>query len=110
MPYGRFPDGRTARIAIPRDPYFPHKQCNGVALVPSGQRRIYDEHRGQNDMDWLNAQPHYVLDDLWPGAVVSYKGTVRDRGLGDARIVYLHGRPKMPEMLDNPLVKEHWRR
>lgn len=96
-------------VALPRDPYAPHRACNGVALVPAGQQGIYERWSGENDMEWLRAQPHVFIDDLFPDSVVSYKGSVLERGLRDARIVYFHGRPKMAELLDDVTwVKEHW--
>ena len=96
------------QVALPRDPYAPERSCNGVALVPAGQERIYRDWRGENDMEWLRLQPHVFVDDLFPGQVVSFKGSVRDRGLGDARIVYFHGVPKANELEHLPWVREHW--
>lgn len=96
-------------VALPRDPYALHQACNGVALVPGGKRaEIFDGHRGENDMEWLRSKPHAFLDDLFPGHVVSFKGSVKSRGLGDARIVYFHGLEK-PHELNLPWVREHWR-
>lgn len=95
-------------IALPRDPYNEKQACNGVALVPAGMRAVFDHHRGENDMEWMRKHPHKMIDDLFPGQVVSYKGHVKKRGLGDARIVYFHGEEK-PHQLDLQWVKEHWR-
>lgn len=97
------------KIALPRDPYALHQACNGVALVPAGFQGVYRNHRGENDMDWMRQQPHCFMDDLFPGHVVSYKGTVRDKGLGDARIVYFHGLEKPHQLPDVPWTREHWR-
>lgn len=97
-------------IALPRDPYDSQKECNGVVLAPAGKRAVYTAHRGENDMDWLNMHPHIVIDDEWPGHVKSFKGSVRDSGLGDARIVYFHGVPKMHELGEHPLIIGHWHR
>lgn len=97
------------KIALPRDPYATERACNGVALVPAGQRKIFDDWRGENDMEWLRKQPHDFIDDLFPESVVSFKGSVRDRGLRDARIIYFHGNPKMQDLTDLPWVTEHWR-
>ncbi|WP_270374971.1 hypothetical protein [Marinicauda sp. Alg238-R41] len=100
------------RIALPLDPYEPTRVCNGVALVPAGWERVWTEHdhntRPQADMERLRRLPHAVLDTLFPGQVVSFKGHVREHGLGDARIVYFHGPQKAPE-LDDPWIAEHWR-
>lgn len=96
-------------IALPRDPYMPSRACNGVALVPKGKQDIWNRWCGENDMIWLRKQPHVFIDDLFPESVVSFKGSVRDRGLRDARIVYFHGIPKMQDLTDLPWVAEHWR-
>lgn len=99
----------TAKIiALPRDPYKPHIACNGVALVPAGWERIGAEHRGENDMEWVRKFPHNFIDDLWPGHVSSFKGSVKKRGVGDARIVYFHGLEKPHELPGIGWVKEHW--
>lgn len=95
-------------LALPRDPYHPQRACNGVALVPGGMAHIAETHNGQNDMEWLRTFPHAFIDDLFPGHVVSYKGSVERVGLADARIVYFHGKRK-PHELSAPWIKEHWR-
>lgn len=100
---------RADTIALPRDPYKLSRACNGVALVPKGHGFIYTTHRGENDMEWMRAHPHKFLDDLFPGHVVSFKGSVQKNGVGDARIIYFHGWPKMHQMLDVAFVKDHWR-
>jgi hypothetical protein len=96
------------RIALPRDPFRPKIACNGVALVPAGWKRIATRHRGENDMEWVRRFPHHFIDDLWPGHVVSFKGHVKRHGLGDARIVYLHGKEKPHELGHVDWVHEHW--
>lgn len=96
------------RIALPRSPGKPYA-CNGVALVPSGQTGIYSRWAGENDMEWLREQPHAFIDDLWPGQVASFKCAVRPNGLGDARIVYFHGEPKMADLAGEKWVREHWK-
>lgn len=96
-------------VALPRDPYNPAQACNGVALIPAGWTRIARDHRGENDMEWVRRFPHRYLDDDFPGQVVSYKGSVEKRGLGDARIVYFHGERKPHQLPDHPLIREHWR-
>ncbi len=95
-------------IALPRDPYMPQRACNGVALVPAGKQDIWTRWRGENDMEWLRQQPHVFIDDLFPESVLSFKGSVRDRGLRDARIVYFHGHPKMPDVAHLPWIHKHW--
>lgn len=95
------------RIALP-NPYG-KLACNGVVLCPAGQERIFTEWRGENDMDWLRAQPHNTIDAMWPGEVASYKAHVRGKGLGKARIVYFHGMPKPSDLPAEPWVRQHWR-
>jgi hypothetical protein len=100
------------RIALPRDPYKPERSINGIAFVPAGYRRVYDEWRGENDMTWLREArwDTVFIDDLWPGQVLSLKAhCVRSRGLQGARVIYMHGRPKQHELLDFGFVREHWR-
>jgi len=95
------------KIALPRAVYRADTCCNGVALVPAGHRYVWTEWRGENDMEWMRTRPHVYIDDLFPGQVVSYKGHVRENGLGDARIVFFHGDDK-PHQLDEPWIKENW--
>lgn len=97
-------------IALCRDPYKPERSINGVALVPSGHRKIFDDWRGENDMEWLRKFPWQPIDDMWPGQVLSLKAhRVRDIGIGEARIIYMHGRPKQNELMHLDWVRENWR-
>ena len=93
-------------LALPRDPYHPERACNGVALVPAGHQDIAGN-PGENDMVWVRRFPHKYIDDLFPGQVVSYKGHVKKNGLGDARIVYFHGKEK-PHEIEEDWLKDHW--
>lgn len=95
-------------LALPRDPYKRHRACTGVALVPAGMGRIYTDHAGQNDMDWLRSFPHRFIDDIWPGHVQSFKGDVKRKGLGDTRIVYFHGLEKPHELSPGHPILRHW--
>jgi hypothetical protein len=95
-------------IALPRDPNQMEIACNGVALVPAGQQGVYDRWNGENDMIWMRKQKHAFIDDLFPGQVVSFKGTVKQHGLRDARIVYFHGAEKPHELTDEPWIRKHW--
>lgn len=96
------------KIALPKDPFHPVRACNGVSLVPEGQQYVWRNWNGENDMEWMRKQPHVFIDDLFPDHVVSYKGTVKKNGLGDARIVYFHGKEKPNELQDVPWVRQHW--
>lgn len=96
-------------IALPRDPYMLSRACNGVALVPAGQQAVATSWAGENDMEHMRAQPHVFIDDLWPGEVVSYKGTVRDKGLGKAKVVFFHGEEKAHQLADVDWIAKHWR-
>lgn len=95
-------------IALPRDPYAPERACNGVALIPPGQQYVWRNWKGENDMEWMRKQPHRFIDDLFPGQVVSYKGSVRKGDLRDARIVYFHGDMKPHQLKAEPWIKKHW--
>lgn len=92
----------------PRDPYRPRIACNGVSLVPAGYSHIWERWNGENDMEWIRRHPHEFIDDHFPGLVLSYKGHVKKKGLGGARIVYFHGKEK-PHELGLPWIREHWR-
>lgn len=100
----------TSKImALPQDPYDGSRACNGVALVPTGHHFVFDGWNGENDMDWVRKQPHKLIDLLFRGHVVSYKGHVRGNGgLGDARIVYFHGDQKPHQLKDQPWIRKHW--
>jgi hypothetical protein len=99
----------ASTLALPEDPYHPTLVCNGVALVPAGCRHVYERWNGENDMDWMRVQRFKVIDQLFPGQVVSYKGHVKEHGLGDARIVYFHGHEKPHELPDVEWIAAHWR-
>jgi hypothetical protein len=96
-------------LALPRDPYSPARACNGVALVPAGNRHIFDDWNGENDMDWVRGRPHHFIDDLFPGQVKSFKVHVKPYGLGDARIVYFHGAHKPHQLQGYQWIDQHWR-
>lgn len=103
---------RTAeKVAVPRDPFHPETVCNGVVLAPRGCVEILTRwkrdgwSRGQmiaNDMEWFRrmyeAGELAVIDDLWPGEVVSYKGTAKHHGIEGVSIVYFHGSEKPHEL------------
>ena len=92
---------------LPRSPGKPYA-CNGVALVPAGNRRIYDDWRGENDMEWLRRQRHELIERHYPGQVKSWRLEAKPDGLGDARLVYFHGREKPHELAHEPFIQEHW--
>lgn len=99
------------KIALPRHPSKPdYGSINPVAFVPAGHRRIYDEWRGENDMEWLRLQDSVSADKLWSGQILSLKlHDVRNNGLRAARIVYFHGSFKPHELGHLAWVREHWR-
>lgn len=99
---------KADKLALPRDPYHPEHACNGVALIPEGYQCVYRNWHGENDMETVRNYPHVFLDDIFPGQVVSYKGSVRKNGLGDARIVYFHGDQKPHQLKTEPWIREHW--
>lgn len=97
-------------LALPRDPYHPSRACNGVALVPGGHDWLWTEwNRAGSDMERCRAVEHALIDDLFPGQVASYKGAVKAGGIGDARIVYFHGREKPHELAALRFIQENWR-
>src|SRR6185369_17054915 len=99
--------GKGKKLALPKHP-FEEWSINGVVLVAAGQRRIFDEWRGENDMLWMRSFPHDRIDELWPGKVVSFRAHVRGKQLNSAVIVYFHGRMKPHELPDERFIKEHW--
>ena len=100
--------------AVPRDPFFPEKVCNGVALVPAGNDWVFNaQPKGENDMEWIRklwAQGKFaVIDDIFPRAVVSYKGHTKKHGLEDeTAIVYFHGKEKPAELPHVGWIARHW--
>lgn len=104
------------KLAVPRDPTIPGKMCNAVVLTPGGLgARMWDAFdKRTNDMDWINANPHAALDDLFPGQIKSFRVEVYGERaceplkLGDARIVYFHGAMK-PHEIGSKVILEHWR-
>ncbi len=97
------------RIALPRAVYKKNTVCNGVALVPAGHSDIYRRWDGENDMLYMRQQIYSVIDDLFPGQVVSYKGHVKEHGLGDARIVFFHGEEKPHQLRMVKWLRRHWK-
>ena len=101
---------RAPRVTLPRDPYRPERSINGVALVPAGQRAIWDNWNGENDMEWLRRHETDFIDDIFPGSCLSLKAhDVRGKGLQGAKIVYFHGDPKPDAIASLPWMREHWR-
>jgi hypothetical protein len=98
------------RIAVPRDPIHPEKVCNGVMLVPAGQKALlYDRFpRGGNDMLWIREQEVAIIDDLFPGQCRSFRIHVRTQGLKDTRLVYFHGKMKPHELPHVGWVDRFW--
>lgn len=87
-------------IALPAHPSKPHVTINPIVFVPKGHRKVFDEWHGENDMEWLKIQPHIKSDKMWPGQIRSFKlHDVRVRGVQNAKIIYFHGRPKMPDLI-----------
>ncbi|MGE0290323.1 MAG: hypothetical protein AB7I42_24935 [Bradyrhizobium sp.] len=96
-------------LALTKDPYGP-EACTGVAVVPAGQRGVWETYDGNpNDMVHLRKQEHVFIDDLWPGHARSFKAHVANLGWLNSRIVYMHGRPKMNDLPADELIVRHWR-
>lgn len=98
-------------IAIPQHPSKPKVTINPIVFAPAGHAKVFEEWSGQNDMEWMGLQRHVKTDLMWPGQILSFKlHDVRRRGLQRARIVYFHGRPKPPELVETQgWLNQHWR-
>lgn len=102
------------QLAVPRDPFFPETVCNGVALVPGGHGWVYDqwlEDRASiegyaKDMMFIRSLDTAVIDDMWPGEVVSFKGHVKEYGLDGVKICYFHGEQKPHELSEDWIARE----
>lgn len=119
----------------PTDPYFPGQPTNAVvgvtaqyadaiwkvwrhashAGLPQGDE--YKMFGAFSEMFWLarNTRTLARFDDALPGAVASYKATIRkfdgNRHLPrPVRIVYFHGQPKPHDLAESgvPWVADHW--
>jgi hypothetical protein len=98
------------KIALPAHPWKAHVTINPIVFVPRGHRRVFDDWRGENDMEWLKRQDHIKSDTMWPDQIWSFKlHDIRVRGVQKARIVYFHGEPKPPALESLGWVREHWR-
>jgi hypothetical protein len=99
-----------SKVAVPLDPFYPDKVCNGVMLVPAGMKAAwYDAHDGENDMDWTRRQDVALIDELFPGQVLSFKRHVRRQGLpDDCRICYFHGELKPHELSHVGWIDRLW--
>lgn len=100
---------KGTKIAIPAHPSKPHVTINPIVFVPKGHRHVFDNWRGENDMEWLRGQDHIKSDTMWPGQIRSFKlHDVRRRGVQGARIIYFHGAPKMHEIDNQRWLTENW--
>lgn len=99
----------------PRNPYKLDESIAGFLLVPSQHRWVYDSWREDhtfhgNNMEWLRQFKCDFFDDLWPGQVLSLKAAdIRGKGLQGAKVVYCHGKPKLPELKHLDFVRDNWR-
>lgn len=96
------------KIAVPKHPSLPDI-INPVVLVPKGHRAVFDSWNGENDMQWMGKQGVVFTDTMWPGQILSLKmHDIRRKGPQGARIVYFHGDPKPPALMQLDWVKENW--
>lgn len=98
---------------VPKDPFYPASpwpRTNAVVVAPKGCRsQLWEGYTDQNDMTWINACETELLDEAFPGAVVSYKGRVQHCGLERGNsIVYFHGSVKPHELPHVGWVHRHW--
>lgn len=84
---------------------------NPVVLKPSGWTHLYDEWRGENDMDYLKRRDFNDIGEMYPGQLLSLKLNKVTHGANlppDARIIYFHGRSKPHELQHVDWIKQHW--
>lgn len=99
--------------AIPKDPYHPNsvwERTNAVVLAPKGCRKmLFDGYAGENDMEWINGRDVNLLDEVFPGAVMSYKGHVQYCGLEEEnKIIFFHGCVKPHDLPHVGWVARMW--
>lgn len=100
------------KIAAPLHPAHAWRGfINPCVFVPAGHRRVFDEWRGENDMQWLNNFDLVDTEVLWPREIRSWKlHDMRIRGPLGSRIVYWHGNPKPNKVSKTfPWVALAWR-
>ena len=101
-------------IALSRDPYVPTRTVNGVALIPEGHRRVWDEWKGETDLTHMRRQKTVCIEDIWPAQplVLSYKAQIEKVNGGrlhpNTRLCYFHGRPKQSALSHLPWVQRNW--
>jgi hypothetical protein len=101
-----------SKIALPAHPTKrDYGFINPVAFVPKGNRAIYDDWRGENDMEWLRKRDCNDACAMWPGQILSLK--LNNVSLGsspprDARIIYMHGKKKPHELTGCRWIRNHW--
>jgi hypothetical protein len=99
------------RIAAPLHPTAAWRGfLNPIVFVPAGHRRVFEEWRGENDMEWITKQDPIDTETMWPGQIWSWKlHDMRVRGQQRARICYFHGNPKMNKVSQHThWVKQAW--
>lgn len=99
--------------AVPVDPFkgaSPWDVTNAVVAAPQGcKAMLWDGYAGQNDMNWINTRDVALLDELFPRAVVSYKGRIQYCGLEDeTRMVFFHGAQKPHELAHVGWIGRLW--
>lgn len=107
----------TGNFAVIRDVYRKGGFGGGVWMLGPGYGghiwRAFDEHREdfkQTDMQvYEKAAPDAdIIDDLYPGKVLSYKVHCRDGLPEGASIVRFHGTPKMTDLHPKHPLREAW--
>ena len=109
-------------FAMLRDFYYPTEAATGIMLLRAGvypgiwkdfieTRPEAKFHSDQEFIcDWLrrNNRTVDIIQDIFPGRIVSYKADCQGQGLPDkARIVCFHGDPK-PHQVKDDFIREHW--
>lgn len=104
-----------------RDFFYPEKYASGLMVVDSAhswvwhtfakrrdhyQKQPTDQHAIEEILREKNDEPA-ILQDLFPGKIVSYKASCRQNLPPDAAIVCFHGHPKPHEASGHWIIK-HW--
>jgi hypothetical protein len=120
---------REHTLSMVKDPLQGKKLCNAIvfysreegarlwglySLDPDECARKYRIGSGYpSEYIWLQSvvgKPNEWLDDLYPGAILSYKAHVKRNNarVHTAQIIYFHGKPKQHQLREE-WIKEHWR-
>lgn len=113
------------QLALNRGPFDPEVPSNGAWMFNNGwwiwEKFVADTRKDEctmggaqklSELEWMRRRlkPHIeLLDDHFPGQVVSYKGhwLTGQCEKENVRIIYFHGRKK-PGEIDDEFIDAHW--